>query len=43
MICPQLEKETVKYKLSGVIEHFGSYAGGHYIAYRKLFSQIDKK
>ena len=27
-----------KYKLSGVIEHFGTAHGGHYVAYRPLFN-----
>jgi uncharacterized UBP type Zn finger protein len=32
-----------KYKLSGVIEHFGSAHGGHYVAYRPLFTHdLDK-
>jgi ubiquitin C-terminal hydrolase len=26
------------YKLSGVIEHFGSAHGGHYVSYRPLFN-----
>ncbi len=33
-----------KYKLSGVIEHFGSAHGGHYVAYRPLFThQLHEK
>lgn len=31
------ESEERKYKLSAVIEHFGSVNGGHYVGYRKLF------
>jgi ubiquitin C-terminal hydrolase len=27
-----------KFKLSGVIEHFGTAHGGHYVAYRPLFN-----
>ena len=33
----------IKYKLSGVIEHFGSAHGGHYVAYRPLFTHNHEK
>lgn len=33
----------IKYKLSGVIEHFGSANGGHYVAYRPLFAHNHEK
>jgi ubiquitin C-terminal hydrolase len=28
-----------KYRLTGVIEHFGSAHGGHYVGYRPLFPE----
>jgi len=27
-----------RYKLTGVIEHFGSAHGGHYVGYKQLFN-----
>jgi ubiquitin C-terminal hydrolase len=30
-----------RYRLSAVIEHFGSALGGHYVAYKKLFPSED--
>lgn len=35
-------KVDIKYKLTGVIEHFGTARGGHYVSYRKLFPSSDK-
>ena len=31
-----------KYRLSSVIEHFGTAIGGHYVSYRRLFPNSDK-
>ena len=31
------------YKLVAIIEHFGSAFGGHYVAYKKLFPDVDEK
>ncbi len=31
-----------KYQLTGVIEHFGSAYGGHYVGYRPLFPEDEK-
>jgi len=32
----------LRYKLTGVIEHFGSAHGGHYVAYRPLISSHER-
>ena len=32
-----------KYILSTIIVHYGSASGGHYVSYKRLFSEDDNK